>query len=86
MVTRKRTPGFGVEPLEEAKKRDLKERKERTKDINWSSQAEMDEIVEKKRKAEDEEDYNKPALRNKQRRLVAQEAARRSLGRSTSRG
>ncbi|TKA65150.1 hypothetical protein B0A55_09877, partial [Friedmanniomyces simplex] len=78
-IVRRRQPGFGVESIQSARARDLRERWERTRDINWTSQAEMDEIVEKKRKAEEEEPYNRAEVRSKQRRLVAQEVARRSM-------
>lgn len=78
-VKRKRTPGFGKEPIEEAKARDLVERRERTKDINWSSEQEMEELMVKKRKAEEAQPYNQPKVR-KQSQAVAQEVARRSLG------
>ncbi|KAK3654136.1 hypothetical protein LTR56_004190 [Elasticomyces elasticus] len=78
-IVRRRQPGFGEESLESARARDLQERRERTKDINWSSQGEMDDIIDRKRKAEDEEPYNTDDVRTKQMRIVAQAVAKRSL-------
>ncbi|KAK4951272.1 hypothetical protein LTR10_010245 [Elasticomyces elasticus] len=75
-IVRRRQPGFGEESLESARARDLQERRERTKDINWS---EMNDLVDRKRKAEDEEPYNKDGVRTKQMRIVAQAVAKRSL-------
>ncbi|KAK5697471.1 hypothetical protein LTR97_007609 [Elasticomyces elasticus] len=77
-IVRRRQPGFGEESLESARARDLQERKERTKDINWS-RAEMNDIIDRKRKAEDEEPYNTDDVRTKQMRIVAQAVAKRSL-------
>ncbi|KAK4890021.1 hypothetical protein LTR27_011240 [Elasticomyces elasticus] len=78
-IVRRRQPGFGEESLESARARDLQERRERTKDINWSSRGEMDDIIDRKRKAEDEEPYNTDDVRTKQMRIVAQAVAKRSL-------
>ncbi|KAK5681408.1 hypothetical protein LTS10_005938 [Elasticomyces elasticus] len=77
-IVRRRQPGFGEESLESARARDLQERRERTKDINWS-RAEMNDLVDRKRKAEDEEPYNTDDVRTKQMRIVAQAVAKRSL-------
>ncbi|KAK3643053.1 hypothetical protein LTR56_010427 [Elasticomyces elasticus] len=78
-IVRRRQPGFGEESLESARARDFEERRERTKDINWSGQAEMEDIVDRKRKAEDQEPYNTDNVRTKQMRIVAQAVAKRSL-------
>ena len=45
----------------------------------WLDEQEMEDIVEKKRKAEEAEHYNKPVVRSKQAQAVAREVARRSL-------
>ena len=93
-MPRRKNPGFGVVPRDKTKyqkkraeeaARELTERKARTKDINWSSTAEMLTLMQQKDKLEDQEEYNKPALRSKQSKAVATEVARRSLGRSVSR-
>lgn len=78
-IKRRKTPGFGQESLESAKARDWVERRERTKDINWSSEVEMEELMTKKRKAEEAEPYNKPKSR-KRSQAVAKEVAKRSVG------
>ncbi|KAK5107948.1 hypothetical protein LTR62_000493 [Meristemomyces frigidus] len=56
----------------------------RAPDMN-RSEAQMDELMAKKRELEDAEEYNQPALRSKQSQAVAKEVAKRSLGRSVSR-
>ncbi|KAK3677815.1 hypothetical protein LTR78_002665 [Recurvomyces mirabilis] len=93
-MPRRKNPGFGVVPRDKTKfqkkkaeeaAHELAERRARTKDINWSSTAEMLTLMQQKDKLEDQEEYNKPALRSKQSKAVATEVARRSLARSVSR-
>ncbi|KAK0928190.1 hypothetical protein LTR57_002924 [Friedmanniomyces endolithicus] len=73
---KRKPPQIITERPLDATTRNVLEKRDGIKNVNWATQEKMDAIVAKKRKAEDEELYNSSDMRRKQQQLVVEEAAR----------